>query len=95
MSVKELEDRVRALPPRDLAQFCHWLDSFRGEVLGGTPEDDDWKDNLTKEQKNELLRRVELAKAHPEKLQPWDGTTDRIRKDLHALRTQKTSRSRG
>ncbi len=85
MSVKELEDRVQALPPQELEQFCRWFETYRRQVLGERFEDSDSEENLTEEQRAELLRRVEFVKAHPEALEPWKGTTDRIRERLHAL----------
>ena len=94
MSVKELEDRVQALPPHELEQFCRWLEGYRRRALGDSSKDDDPEDNLTEEQKAELLRRVEFAKAHPEAVEPWKGTTDEIRRLLHALRSQKAARGR-
>ena len=92
MSVKELEQQVQALPPQELARFCQWLNSYLGEALNELPEFEDGQDYLSDEQRSELLRRVELAKAHPEALSPWEGTTDRIRQYLHDLHTQKGSR---
>ena len=46
---------------------------------------------LTEEQKAEVLRRRELAVAHPELLEPWDGAIERVRERLHEFRPQKTS----
>ena len=81
MSVQELEKQVQALPPEDLARFSQWFEAFLEQVLDGLSEDS-WQDNLTGEQKSDLLRRVEYAKAHPETLEAWEGTTDRIRQRL-------------
>jgi len=92
MSVKELEDRVQALPPRELEQFCRWFEDYRRQVLGKESEDSDSEENLTEGDRAELLRRVEFAKAHPEALEPWGGTTDAIRERLHALQVKKATR---
>ena len=95
MSVQELEQRVQTLPPEDLAQFSQWFESFLQQKLDEAATEDDWQDHLTGEQKSELLRRVEFAKAHPEALEAWEGTSDRIRQRLHALRAQETAPGRG
>lgn len=94
MSVKELEERIQALPARELARLSRWFENYRRRALGQRSGEDKRGDNLTEAQRAELLRRVEFAKAHPEALQPWDGTTDRIRQHLHGLRAQKAARSR-
>jgi len=91
MSVPELERQVQGLPPDDLARFIQWFDGYRRQILGDILELDEWEGELSEEQKAELLRRVEFAKAHPEALEQWEGTTDRIRRQLHALHDQKTS----
>lgn len=38
---------------------------------------------LSEEQRAEVVRRRELALAHPELLEPWDGTIERVRERLH------------
>ena len=90
MSVRELEKQIRALPPRQLRHFGQWFDDYRQQAGPASETEDD----LTEAQKTELLRRIELAKAHPELLQPWEGTMDELRKELHAYRAQKTARRR-
>ena len=90
MSVRELEKWIRALPPRQLRHFGQWFDDYRQQAGPATEIEDD----LTEAQKTELLRRVELAKAHPELLHPWKGTMDKLRKELHAYRAQKAARRR-
>lgn len=92
MSVKELEQQVKALPPAELSRFCQWLNSYLGQALDALSEEG--PEHLTAQQKSELLRRVEFAKTHPEALTPWEGTTDRIRQNLHDLQAQKSTRSR-
>jgi ribosomal protein L29 len=94
MSVQELENQVRALPPEDLAQFSKWFEAHLAQVVAAVDLEDDWQDNVSEEYKAELLRRVEFAKAHPEALEAWEGTTDRIRQRLHALRAQKAATGR-
>ena len=43
-------------------------------------------DELSDEQKAEVLRRRDLALANPELLEPWDGTIERVRARLHEFR---------
>jgi hypothetical protein len=92
MSVQELEQQVQALEIDDLARFVQWFEAYRRQVLGELADLDDPHHDLTREQRTELLRRVEFAKDHPESLEPWEGTTDQIRQHLHALHAQKAAR---
>jgi recombinational DNA repair ATPase RecF len=78
MSVDQLESALQALPPEERRKFIHWLDEHRDELIDAA---DDL--NLTEEQKAELLRRREQALAHPELLEPWDGTVERVRGQLN------------
>jgi recombinational DNA repair ATPase RecF len=78
MSVDQLESALQALPPEERRKFIHWLDKHRDELIDAA---DDL--NLTEEQKAELLRRREEALAHPELLEPWDGTVERVRGQLN------------
>lgn len=49
--------------------------------------------NLSLEIKAGILQRRDEADAHPERLEPWEGTTERVRTRLHELRLQKTQGS--
>jgi hypothetical protein len=75
MSVRELEKQIRALPPRQLRHFDQWFDDYRQQAGPASETEDD----LTEAQQTELLRRIELAKAHPELLQPWKGRMANLR----------------
>lgn len=81
MSVKELEARVQALPPRQLEQFADWFDSFRNPAA---PE-------LTPGQETELLQRRADFLSNPSLAEPWEGTLERVRQHLHERRVKKTS----
>ena len=85
MTVQDLEKQVQTLPLDDLARFIQWFEAYRRQVLGDFSESE-WEAGLTDEERTEMLRRVEFARAHPEALEPWEGTTGRIRQRLHALR---------
>jgi recombinational DNA repair ATPase RecF len=78
MSVDQLETALQALSPGERRKFINWLDEHRDELIDAV---DDL--NLTEEQKAELLRRREQALAHPELLEPWDGTVERVRGQLN------------
>ncbi|MFM8470013.1 MAG: hypothetical protein ACKODH_08590 [Limisphaerales bacterium] len=79
MSVKELEAQVQALPPRELKRFANWFDSFR----------QDTNDELSADQQAELLRRRNEFLANPSLAEPWEGTTERVRRHLHERRAKK------
>ena len=86
MSLQQLESAILALPVEDRSRLARWFDEHRQELLGDATEDD-----LTEEQQAEILRRRDLALAHPELLEPWEGTIERARQRLHEFRRQKTS----
>ena len=47
MSVQELEIQVQSLSLDELAQFIHWFEAYRRQVLGEFAEVDDWEEHLT------------------------------------------------
>jgi len=85
MSLEQLESSILALKPEERKQFARWFEEHRDDLIPGNSEDEE----LTSEQRAEVLRRREQALAHPELLQPWQGTTDRLRQRLHSVRRQK------
>jgi len=70
MSLEQLESAILALPPNERHRLVAWFEEHRQELLGDTEGEDD----LTEEQQVEILRRRNLALAHPELLEPWEGT---------------------
>ncbi|HYV26341.1 MAG TPA: hypothetical protein VFA77_02325 [Candidatus Eisenbacteria bacterium] len=87
MSLQQLESAILALPPEDRSRLAIWFDEHRQDLLGGADSDGD----LSEEQQAEILRRRDLALAHPELLEPWEGTIERARQRLHELRRQKAA----
>ncbi len=88
MSLEQLESSILSLAPEERKQFAQWFEEHRHHLIQGATAADD---ELTAEQHTEILRRREQALAHPELLEPWDGTIDRVRQRLHEIRRQKTS----
>ena len=84
MSLEQLESSILSLAPEERKQFARWFEEHRGDLVADDNE-------LTAEQQAEILRRREQALAHPELLEPWDGTIDRVRQRLHELRRQKAA----
>jgi hypothetical protein len=87
MSLEQLESAILALAPEQRKRLAAWFDEHREDLVS----EDDAADDLSDDQKAEILRRRDLALAHPELLEPWDGTIERVRQRLHELRRQKTS----
>ena len=85
MSLEQLESAILDLAPEERQRLAVWFEENRRELLG------DELDELSDEQKAEVIRRREFALAHPELLEPWDGTVERVRERLHELRRQKAS----
>ncbi len=85
MSLEQLENAILDLAPKERQRLAVWFEENRRELLGDEP------DELSEEQMAELVRRRDLALAHPELLEAWDGTIERARERLHEFRRQKTS----
>lgn len=84
MSLEQLEAEILRLVPEDRQQLAVWFEEHRSELLGD-------QDELDEPHEAEVLRRREQALAHPELLEPWDGTIERVRQRLHEFRRQQTS----
>ena len=84
VSLEQLESAILGLTPEERQRLAVWFEENRHELLG------DERDGLTEEQEAEVIRRRDLALAHPELLEPWDGTMERVRERLHEFRSQKT-----
>jgi len=66
-------------------RFARWFYEHEGRIL--EPRDED---EVHPAIEAEILRRRDETDAHPERLEPWEGTTERVRARLHELRRQKT-----
>lgn len=87
MSLEQLESAILALPGDERKRLALWFDQHRNNLLAESEDDDD----LTDDQQAEILRRREQALAHPEILEPWDGTMERARQRLNEFRRQKAA----
>lgn len=85
MSVEQLEQSLLKLTPGERRQFVDWIVAHQAEILPSEADD------IDPEVKAEILRRRDLADARPELLEPWEGTTERVRAKLHELRRQKAA----
>jgi hypothetical protein len=85
MSVEQIEATLLKLPPEERRRFANWFYQHEDELLEGV------EDEMDPEVKAMILGRRDEALAHPERLEPWEGTTDRIRAQLNEIRRQKTS----
>jgi hypothetical protein len=87
VSLEQLEAAILELPPGERQRLALWFEENRRELLG------DESDELSEEQKSEILRRREFAEAHPELLESWDGAIERVRTRLNEFRRQNASAS--
>ena len=85
VSLEQLEEAILGLKPEERQRLAVWFEENRRELLG------DESDELSQQQEAEVIRRRELALAHPELLEPWDGAIERVRERLHEFRRQKAS----
>ena len=89
MSLEQLEDKIRQLPPEELAQLTGWFDQFLGR---SAPADTDDDIDLTDEEKGELLRRREQLTDNPALARPLDDAYfERLKRDLADARARTTS----
>jgi hypothetical protein len=84
MSLEQIENTLLTLSPEDRRRFAQWFYEHEDAIVD-LPEGD-----IHPEVQAELLRRRAEIDARPEKPEPWDGTTERVRARLHELRRQKT-----
>ena len=80
MSVEQIQQAVLNLSHEERRQFAEWFYEHEDEFVG--------LDEIHPEVKAEILRRLEELDAHPELLEPWEGTTERIRARLDEFRRQ-------
>ena len=84
MSVEQITTTLLQLPPEERRRFADWFYEHEEELTG--PVD------IHPDVKAEILRRRDEVDAHPELLELWEGTTERVRARLHELRHQKAAR---
>jgi hypothetical protein len=85
VSLEQLESAILGLTREERQRLAVWFEENRLELLGDEP------DELSEDQKAEVVRRRDLALAQPELLEPWDGTIERVRERVHEFRRQKAS----
>jgi hypothetical protein len=81
MSVEQLEESLLSLSLEDRRRFLDWLYEHELQLAG--------PDYLHPEVQAEILRRRDEVAAHPERLEPWEGTIDSARERLNEIRRQK------
>ena len=84
MSVEQIEKTLLQLPREERRRFADWFYRHETEIV--EPRDGD---EIHPEVRAELERRLKEIEEHPELLEPWEGTTDRIRAQLHEKSRQK------
>ncbi len=83
MSVEQIEATLLKLSPEERRRFADWFYRHEDELLG------EEEGKIHPEIKAEILRRREEALAHPERLEPWEGTADKLRSQLNEIRRKK------
>ena len=88
MSVQEIEERVRQLPPDELRRFAEWWESYRESALLPQPLGDNSPPPAESEAvKQELLARRREYHEHPERFirmdeKDLDAMCERIRREV-------------
>ena len=84
MSVQEIEQRVRQLPPDELRRFAEWWESYRESALLPQPPGDNSVPPVeTEAVKQELQRRRQEYRDHPERFERMDDAAlDRMFRDI-------------
>lgn len=80
MSVEQIERTLLELPLDERRRFVNWIYENENEITDG---------EISLELKEEILRRREMVETHPEFLEPWEGTTERLHQRLNEIRSQK------
>ena len=92
MSVEQIEEQIRQLPPRDLIRLTEWISGYlaaRPPSLPARP-DDDWPESP--ELVAELERRLAEFKADPAIAAPFEPDYfDNLKRQLADERAQKAS----
>jgi len=81
MSVEQITNTLLQLPREERRKFADWFYEHEDQLIE--------LEEIDSGVKSEILRRRDEADARPELLEPWEGTTDRVRARLHELRRQK------
>ncbi len=80
MSLDQLEQEVLSLPRDERRKFARWFYEHENEIV--EPRDDD---EISLAVRVEILRRRDEALAHPERMEPWDGTVNRVKARLDEI----------
>ena len=92
MSVEQLEEQVRCLPPKELAHFVLWLDTYLGRTLLADEDSEAELEDLSEQEKGELLHRRAEILASPSLPQAMDDEYfERLKRELSDARTQRAS----
>jgi hypothetical protein len=86
MSLEQLEQKVLSLPRDERRKFARWFYEHENEIV--EPRDDD---GINPAVRVEILRRRDEELAHPERMEPWDGTVNRVKARLDEIRRQKAA----
>jgi hypothetical protein len=89
MSVEQLEQQIQRLPRQDLARLVGWLDGFLDRESPQVPAE---SDDLTDDERTELLRRRDELLANPDLAQPMDDDYfDGLKRQLADARARQAS----
>lgn len=93
MSVQEIEERVRELPPEELRRFAEWWERYRESALLPPPPGGSSVPPIESEAvKQELLARQREYHEHPERFVPMDEQDlDRMFHEINEEVRKKTS----
>jgi hypothetical protein len=86
MSLDQLEQKVLSLPREERRKFARWFYENENQIV--EPHN---ADEISPAVRAEILRRRDEALAHPERMEPWDGTMDRVKARLDEVRRQKAA----
>ncbi len=79
MSVEQITNTLLQLPREERRRFADWFYEHEEQIT--EPEE------IHPDVKAEILRRRDEVLAHPEMLEPWDGTLKRARQQLDEFRS--------
>ncbi len=82
-SLEKIAQTLLQLPREERRQFADWF--YQHEARLTEPSEvEDTADDLSEEQKAEMIHCRHLAEAHPELLAPWDAALAHIHQQFQA-----------
>lgn len=85
MSIEQLEKGLLQLSREERRRFANWFYQHEHEIVESQSDGEEIQLDVMAE----ILRRRDEALAHPELMEPWDGTMKEAQQMLNEIRRKK------